>query len=78
MTSSPAVANRVVHIGSADGKVYALNASNGRKLWSYTLGEGVYFSPVVVNGVVYVGGLDGNLNAFHLVICPVPDCTRSR
>ena len=36
--SSPAVANGVVYVGSEDGNVYALNASTGAKLWSYTTG----------------------------------------
>ena len=35
VVSSPAVANGVVYVGSADGNVYALNASTGRRLWSY-------------------------------------------
>ena len=36
--SSPAVVGGVVYIGSSDDKVYALNATNGAKLWSYTTG----------------------------------------
>jgi outer membrane protein assembly factor BamB len=52
--SSPAVVNGVVYIGSDDGNFYALNASNGSKLWSYPI---VAASPAVADGVVYVGGL---------------------
>jgi len=33
--SSPAVANGVVYIGSYDQKLYALNATTGKRLWSY-------------------------------------------
>src|SRR5215471_1523390 len=36
--SSPAVANGVVYIGSGDHNIYALNASTGAKLWSFTTG----------------------------------------
>jgi outer membrane protein assembly factor BamB len=36
--SSPAVANGLVYFGSDDGVVYALNASTGAKLWSYSTG----------------------------------------
>jgi len=32
--SSPAVANGVVYVGSADNNVHALNAHTGAKLWS--------------------------------------------
>ena len=53
--SSPAVANGVVYVGSDDDNVYALNASTGAKLWSYTTGGYVDSSPAVANGVVYVG-----------------------
>jgi outer membrane protein assembly factor BamB len=55
--SSPAVANRVVYVGSMDGDVYALDASTGALLWTYSTGSQseVTSSPAVANGVVYVG-----------------------
>ena len=64
--SSPAVANGVVYVGSADNNVYALKASTSTKLWSYTTGSHVGSSPAVANGVVYVGGDDFNVYAFSL------------
>ena len=63
--SSPAVANGVVYVGSDDRNVYALNASTGAKLWSYTTGDIVYSSPAVANGVVYVGSYDDNVYALN-------------
>jgi outer membrane protein assembly factor BamB len=63
------VANGVVYVGLYDGSgssVYALNASTGTTLWSYTTGAPVYSSPTVANGMVYVGSNDGNLYAFGL------------
>jgi outer membrane protein assembly factor BamB len=57
----------VVYVGSLDNNVYALNASTGAKLWSYTTGGPIYYSsPAVVNGVVYVGSYDGKVYAFGL------------
>jgi outer membrane protein assembly factor BamB len=47
------VANGVVYVGSFDGNLYALNSSNGVKLWSYYTGS-VGSSPVVVNRMVFV------------------------
>jgi eukaryotic-like serine/threonine-protein kinase len=44
---------------------YALNASTGAKLWSYTTGGYVSSSPAVANGVVYVGG-GSNVQSFGL------------
>jgi outer membrane protein assembly factor BamB len=44
--------------------VYALKASTGALLWSYTTGNEVWSSPAVANGVVYVGGDDFKVYAF--------------
>jgi outer membrane protein assembly factor BamB len=55
-TSSPAVVNGVVYIGSHDGNVYALDAASGNKIWNYPTSGMVLSSPAVANGVVYVGG----------------------
>lgn len=52
--ASPAVADGVVYIGSADGNVYALNAVNGTKVWSFETGNPVTSSPAISGGIVYV------------------------
>jgi outer membrane protein assembly factor BamB len=66
-TSSPAVVNGVVYIGSYNGNgLNALNASTGAKLWSDALGAyNVDSSPAVVNGVVYIGSNDFNVYALN-------------
>jgi len=58
--SSPAVADGKVFVGSYDGKVYCLNASDGALIWNYTTGD-VFSSPAVVDGKVYVGSYDGKV-----------------
>jgi uncharacterized repeat protein (TIGR01451 family) len=63
--SSPAVVNGVVYLGSVDQNLYALNASTGARLWSYTTGGAVPSSPAVANGVVYVGSEDGIVYALN-------------
>jgi len=40
--SSPAVVGGVVYVGSDDKNVYALDAANGAKIWSFTTGTGLY------------------------------------
>ena len=55
----------LVYFLSADGNVYALNATTGAtpKLWSF---KAVYWgdsSPAVANGVVYVGTQDQHIDA---------------
>ena len=59
------MANGVVYVGSNDDNVYALNASTGTQLWSYTTGNLVNSSPAVANGVVYVGSGDDNVYALN-------------
>ena len=51
--SSPSVASGIVYVGLNDGKILALNASNGAFLWSYQTGGAVYSTPAVVDNVVY-------------------------
>ena len=63
--SSPTVANGVVYVGSADNKVYAINATTGTKIWDYTTGHFVESSPAVTNGVVYVGSVDKKVYAIN-------------
>ncbi|MFP4633267.1 MAG: PQQ-binding-like beta-propeller repeat protein [Halobacteriales archaeon] len=61
--SSPNVADDTVYMGSADANVYAFDAANGSRDWTFETGEMVRSSPVVADGVVYVGSHDGNLYA---------------
>ena len=60
--SSPAVLDGVVYVGSTDNNFYAVNASNGYQLWSYTTGGSIYSSAAVAKGgQVYIGSDDGHL-----------------
>jgi outer membrane protein assembly factor BamB len=76
--SSPAVANGVVYVGSADTKLYAFGAAAGSTncttsgtppvttctpLRTVATANQVNSSPAVANGVVYVGSYDGKLYA---------------
>ncbi|KAJ7974437.1 polyvinylalcohol dehydrogenase-like [Quillaja saponaria] len=58
--TSPApvsVANGVLFAGSTyrEGPIYAMNAKNGKILWSYDTGTTVYGGISVSNGCVYLG-----------------------
>ena len=67
VSSSPAVADGVVYVGSQDGNVYALDAATGAQAWSFPTGAPVTFSsPAVADGVVYVGSNDGKVYSFTL------------
>ena len=65
ITSSAAVANGMVYVGSFDGTVYALDARNGTLAWSYQTGGAIWSSPEVVNGVVYIGSTDDKVYALN-------------
>jgi outer membrane protein assembly factor BamB len=55
---SPAIANKIVYIGSVDSNVYALDAFTGKLLWSASVEGFIHSSPAVVNGRVFIGSLD--------------------
>jgi outer membrane protein assembly factor BamB len=66
VTSSPAVVDGVVFVGSGDNNVYALNAMTGTQVWNYTTSSPVnWASPAVAGGVVYVGSNDGKVYALN-------------
>lgn len=62
--SSPAVTDRFVFFGSADGHLYALNADSGEVAWSHNLGTPMLSSPVVSGNGLWIGACDGTVNAF--------------
>lgn len=59
ITSSPVINAGTLYIGSEDGFIYALKASNGKMIWKFDTGSSVEAPPLVLNDVVYVGSLDG-------------------
>lgn len=62
-TSSPAIANGMLFIGSGDQNVYALDAHTGALRWTFNTGDVVHASPAVSNGVVVIGSWDRNVYA---------------
>ena len=68
-TSSPAIANGVLYVGSYDTRLYAIDQLTGAQLWAPTwnvdnLPRGINSSPAIARGHVYVGCRDGSLYAF--------------
>ena len=68
LVTAPAVVNGVVYVASAHygtfrGRLYAFDASNGRRLWSQST-NGAGTPPAVSGGSVYVGSSSGKLYAF--------------
>jgi len=63
VVSSPALADGVVYVGSADGNLYAIDQETGAQKWKVDTGEPIVSSPAVANGLVYFVGSDGALYA---------------
>lgn len=72
ISSSPAVANGRVYLGSSDGKMYVFSTS-GVLQWS-ARGAGGSSSPTVANGVVYMASFH-NINAFSAGGCSAATCS---
>jgi len=74
VTSSPAVtADGKVFVCSADGKIYALDATTGGPIWNYSCGSGS--SPSIANGMVSIGSDDRCVYLFAGNRPPVADFT---
>ncbi len=64
--SSPATDGDLVVVGSEDGAVYGLNASDGVQRWRYETGKSVRSSPVIDSGLAVIGSDDGSLHAIDV------------
>jgi outer membrane protein assembly factor BamB len=63
VTTPPVFADGVVYVGSQDGMVHAINAEDGKVLWSFDARSAVRGELVVVPGVVVVTTADGKIIA---------------
>ncbi|QPV63767.1 PQQ-binding-like beta-propeller repeat protein [Halosimplex litoreum] len=67
--ATPTVADGVVYCGDEDGRLTALDASDGRERWSFAVASdragpsAVRSGPVVADGTAYVGATDGRVYA---------------
>jgi outer membrane protein assembly factor BamB len=63
VVGSLVVERDTLYASSSDGRVYALNAVNGKNKWEFDTGGKVWTSPAVEDGVVYVSNYEGKLYA---------------
>ncbi len=61
---TPAIAESVVHVGSCDGFLYALDLRTGAQLGRTFLGVLIASSPAISGNMLFVGASDGHLYAF--------------
>ncbi len=63
ITSTAAIVDGVVYVGSDDGKLYALDLATGQPRWTYAIEDMIESSPTVVGGLVIFGDDAGVLHA---------------
>lgn len=63
--STPAVAGGTLFVGSADHRLYALDAVTGVERWRFEARAGVSSSPAVSSGLVFFTSRDGTLYALN-------------
>ena len=61
--SAVAVEGARLYLGTHDGQVLALDARDGRAIWSFKTGDAVIATPVLAHGRVYCGSFDGRVYA---------------
>ena len=55
----------IIYITSDSGAVFALQSSDGKELWRYTIGGSVFSSPVLDGSTLYVGADNGVIYALN-------------
>ena len=55
VTTSPAVADGMVFVGTSGGDFYALDMTTGNIIWMFKTASSISSSPVIMNGIVFFG-----------------------
>lgn len=57
------VAQGKVYFGDSDGKMYALDAATGDKLWEFKAGDKIWSTPTISDSTLFIGSFDKKLYA---------------
>src|SRR5262249_31056586 len=63
LASAPAVAEGVVYVGSADKRLYAVDATTGQERWHFDTQGIVRSTPSLAGGLIYFGSYDHHVYA---------------
>jgi outer membrane protein assembly factor BamB len=63
--SSPVFKDNVIYFGGDDGNVYAVDAANGRQIWTRATNGPVPATPAIADGTLYIGSYDGKFYAIN-------------
>jgi eukaryotic-like serine/threonine-protein kinase len=61
--SAPTISGGVVYVGSADKRLYAIDAETGVERWHFETKDKVFSTPAVADGRVFIGSFDHNVYA---------------
>jgi len=64
--ASPVVKEGVVYAGCLDGKLYAIEAETGEKLWEFDAGSPIISSPILMDNLLIIIGELGTLYVFDV------------
>jgi outer membrane protein assembly factor BamB len=56
----------IIYVGSANGVVYALNATNFQEEWQFPTGDKIWSTPTIEDNALYIGSFDKNLYAINI------------
>ncbi len=62
---APGYADGIVFVGTVEGTMFGIDASDGSIVWEYRTGKGIYPSPATDDTNVYTGSHDGHYYAFN-------------
>ena len=65
--ASPVVHAGMMYVGSQDGKLYCLEATDGASIWTYMTGGPIESAPAIYDNRVYVGSTDAYLYCLDAV-----------
>ncbi len=63
--ASPSTDGKRLYTISRDGKVVAMSAVSGRRLWTHDLNTDGYSTPAIAHGRVFIGDFNGYLHAYR-------------
>ncbi len=55
VSSSPAVSDGVVFIGSDDDNIYAIDENKSKEIWKFETGGEIGYSPAVSENMIFIG-----------------------
>ena len=64
--SSPALSGNSVIFASMDGKIYCLNADNGKLNWQFDTGKNIFSTGTIFNDRIYIGNSAGDIFSLSL------------